>query len=325
MSRLYYRLSETSDPEERLEDAALYKALHDEFGDGLTLVPGDQSAPPVGLFLGRGKKNEHGGNVLARSGLRYWEDPAFRDALNREFIVTDLKGALAGVIDLHARGKGAFVKSTKDKHFVQRIDVGEQFAKKIGSMAYSFMDIPDCLIVQEAVEMTYERRFLVMNGRIVTQSPVAWHLTPMSRGAILQREGFNIEDLHYKTPGVRDATFDPDLTKRMTAHAQRIADASETPHLCIDLAVLGGNLRNGQIEVIEFNPMQPGAVGLYACDPVAIASAVADVMSPEMLQTIRARQAGAEDDAENSGFVFEDDGDDGDYPDDREEEFFADM
>jgi len=59
MSHLYYQLTETTDPEERLEDAALYKALYDTFGRGLTLVPGDAPAPEDGLFLGRGKRNEY--------------------------------------------------------------------------------------------------------------------------------------------------------------------------------------------------------------------------------------------------------------------------
>jgi len=293
MTHLYYRLTDTTDPEERLEDAALYKALYDTFGKGLTLVPGDAPAPKDGLFLGRGKRNEyHDANVLAPPGLPYWNDPAFRDALTRSFIVTDLDGARREVERLHAEGRDAFLKSTRQKHFTGRIDCGQSFHEEMDGIVYSFIDREDCLMVQEAIDMQYERRFLVMNGKVVTQSPVAWHLTPMSRSWIQGETGFDIEDLHYATPQSREARFCPEGTRRMTELAQRIADASETRHLCIDIAVIGSDPATDPIEVIEFNPMQPGAVGLYGCDPIRIADAVWEAMDPELRDTVARRRDG---------------------------------
>lgn len=94
MSHLYYRLTKTEDPEERLEDAVLYKAMHDTFGKGLTMVDMDEPAPMDGLFLGRGKNRElWQKNILGQPGMKYWEDPAFQNAITRSFVVTDLSGA----------------------------------------------------------------------------------------------------------------------------------------------------------------------------------------------------------------------------------------
>ncbi len=293
MSHLYYRLAETEDPEERLEDAVLYKALHDCFGSGLTTIDMDAPAPTDGLFLGRGKNREVAQeNLLAAPGLKYWNDPAFKDAITRSFMITDLKGAEAEVDRLHEQGKDAFVKSTRQKHCVSRVDQGQSLYDALGGMVYSFMDLEDCLMVQEAMEMNYERRFLVMNGKVVTQSPVAWHLTPMSRSWIQDDTGFSVEDLHYKTPNSHETRFSPDGTKRMTEFAQKIADASDTAHLCIDLAIIGDDPSKDPIEIIEFNPMQPGAVGLYACDPKQIAKAVWKAMSPELSMVVEARRDG---------------------------------
>jgi hypothetical protein len=294
MSHLYYRLTKTDDPEERLEDAVLFKAMHDAFGKGLTMVDMDDPAPMDGLFLGRGKNRElWQKNILAQPGMKYWEDPAFQNGITRSFIVTDLSGAEEEIKRLHAEGKDAFLKSTKQKHFVGRVNQGETIHDALDGMIYSFIDIDNCLMVQEAMDMSFERRFLVMNGKVITQSPVAWHLTPMSRSWIREDTGFSVEDVHFKTPQSRRPMISPDGTARMTAFAQAIADASDNPHLCIDLAIIGDDPSKDPIELIEFNPMQPGAVGLYGCDPKKVAEAVWDAMEPELREVVRARKDGA--------------------------------
>lgn len=293
MSHLYYRLTDTTDPEERLEDAALYKALHDVYGRGLTLVPQDADAPKDGLLLGRGRVSEfHTDNLLSPPNLPYWKDPAFTEHISRSFIITDLEGAEKEVKRLHADGKDAFLKSTRQKHFVGRINTDQSFYEEMDGIIYSFIDRKDCLMVQEAVDMQYEHRFLVMNGKVVTHSPVAWHLTPMSREWIRSETQMNVGDIHYQNPKTHQARYSPKATQRMLQKAQLIADASDTKNLCIDLAILGDDLENGQIELIEFNPMQPGGVGLYACDPARIADAVWAAMDPELQEKVSMRRDG---------------------------------
>ena len=292
MSHLYYRLLNTTDPEERLEDAAMYKALHDIYGKGLTLVPADQSAPKNGLFLGRGKSNEaNNENVLGQPGLAYWDIPAFRNALDRSLVVTDLDGAEAEVKRLHAEGEDAFLKSTRQKHLTLRINQGTPFYHAMDGIAESFMDRENCLMVQQAVDMRFEHRFLVMNGKVITHSPVALHLTPLSRSRITEQTGHDIGDMHYSHPESHDPYYSPQTTDRMIVEAQRIATLSKVPHLCIDLCILGPRIE-GPVEVIEFNPMQPGAVGLYACDPIQVAEAVWRTMDPELRDLVEKRRTG---------------------------------
>jgi hypothetical protein len=292
MKNLYYRLAKVEDPEETIEDAAMFKALYDEFGAGLTVVPRDKPAPKDGLFLGRGKRNEFFTKPFAKETIRYWEDQAFRESISRQFLVTDLEGAEKEVERLHAEGKDAFLKSTKTKEMVGKAPCGKSFTDALGDWIWSFIDKPDCLMVQERVDMSYERRFMVMNGKVVTQSPVAWHLTPLSRSHVYDETGFNVEDLHYPTPDSREARYSPAGTHRMTCFAQDIADRSIYDHFCIDLAILGDNPEKDPIEIIEYNPMQPGGVGLFACSPYKIAAAVREALSPELLAIVEARQAG---------------------------------
>lgn len=293
MSHLYYRLSNTTDPEDRLEDAALYKALYDVVGDGLTLVPAGKPIPQDGLFIGRSQKNDFEiPNLMAQPQLEYWKDPAFLAGISRSFKVTDYAGAKDEVARLHGLGKDAFLKSTKQKHFIKRINHDQSFLKEMDGMAYSFIDLPECLMVQEALEMHYEHRFIVIDGQVVTHSPIAIHLTPMSRGHIQETLGTGIENSHFKTPESRDGIQAPEVTKRLLKKAQSIADLSNEKHLCIDLAILGVDLNTGPIEIVEFNPMQPGQVGLYACDPNKIAVALYKSLDPDMQSDIKARRQG---------------------------------
>lgn len=270
-----YRLCETADPEERLEDAVMWKALHDALGERIEMIGTETPAPEDGLFLGRGRTNEPHENLLSAPGLSYWDDPAFTRRCGRMFFLADLEKAWSETRRLLDEGRPVFLKSTAQKHYARLFTDCEDFEKEMGGMAYSFMDRGRCLMVQEGVEMRHERRLLVIDREVVTQSPVAWHLTPMDRAWFPEaNEGRDIEDMHFRTPGDRDATHSPELTRRMTDMAQGIARDSAHEHLCIDLCVLGEDM-SGPIEPVEWNPMQPGAVGLYACDPRRVAEAVA--------------------------------------------------
>lgn len=270
MNRAYYRLTETHDPEERLEDAALWKALRDALGDNIRLVGTDEPAPKDGLFLGRGKRNEMNTNLLASLYIPYWEDPAFKNRCTRDFIIADFSEAYSACSRLLSGGNPVFLKSTAQKHYARLFRDKDEFEEEMESMAYSFIDRGPCLMVQQGVDMRFERRFLVIDREVVTQSPVAWHLTPMSRA---QGDGARIEDTHFDTPKDLEGFTDPRLTRRMTEMARDIAAESDHPHLCVDLCVLGED-PEGPVEPVEWNPMQPGAVGLYACDPARIADAV---------------------------------------------------
>lgn len=274
MGRCVYRLSDTTDPEERLEDAALAKALHDVLGPDLTLLGPDEPFPNGGLHLGRSRRGEHIPSPLSPDQIRYWEDPAFLRFTTRDWGHFDLEQAEAEVALLHETGRDAVVKSTLGaKHLVLPVPRGTRLDAALDAMVYSFCDRPPCLLVQERVDMRFERRFLFLDGELLTQSAVGSHLTPMSRvweaGA-----GADFEDLHLETPGSRRLIHNPALTARMTARALEIAAASGCATFCMDLCLIGEDAERGRIEPIEWNPFQPGQLGLYGCDPRRIAEGV---------------------------------------------------
>lgn len=276
MARCFYRLSDTIDPEERLESAALSKALHDVLGGDVHILPDKGSFPEHGLHLGMMRRAEESGlRRMTETNVEYWDDPAFQKHTTREWGIFDLDGAGEAVQALHDQGRNAILKSTlKAKHMIIRAPVGASLGASLGSMAYSFCDRPPCLMVQEEVEMRYERRFLIMNREIVTQSAVGVHLTPMSR-FLDAAPGQDFEDMHLLTPGSREMVHLPQLTRRMTDKAREMAAECGFDNICIDLCLIGSDPVNGAIEPIEYNPMQPGMLGLYGCDPYALARGVA--------------------------------------------------
>lgn len=261
--KLYYRLSETTDPEERLEDAALWKAIHDTFADEITLLPSDAKVPDDGYLLGRGKRNEviHPPKLIINENMPYWTDNAFLSNCRRMFKVMTWNDAIEEVGRLHRDGRGAFLKATDTKSMVAKLPVGCDVFEETGAWAYSFIDRPPCVMVQELVDMKYERRFVVIDRQIVTQSPIAVHLTPLD---------YSVINLHYGTPlALTKPVRAPGLTQEMTDFVEGIAKTMKPDHAIIDVALI-----NGEIGIVEFNAARIGQFGLYACDPYGIARAV---------------------------------------------------
>lgn len=280
MKQVCYRLCNTTDAEERLEDALMWKAMHDTFGASIKLLPTDASPPEDALFFGRSKQVEFNLNQMADPNPKYWLDPAFTSRLSRAFFLEDLKGMEERVEDLFTSGKAVFLKGIKAKHFADRLDTREAYNDWFEGMAYSIMDRGKCVMVQEAVDMSFEHRFMVIDGQVVTHSPVAWHLTPMSLAWTP-----DVENMHFPSPGSKSGIVDHKLKDRMIAYAQSMADEASYDHICIDLAVLGSD-PEGPIEPIEWNPMLPGAVGLYACDPKLIAEAASQALNLDALPVV---------------------------------------
>lgn len=266
--KLYYRLTETTDPEERLEDAALWKAMHDVFGSEISILPFDAATPSDGYFFGRGKRIEYARrpNLLIQDRMPYWQDQAFLSNCHRMFKVMTWNDAMDEVARLHEAGRGAFLKATDTKSMVARLPVGCDMTDLLEGWAYSFIDRPPCIMVQELVDMIFERRFVVIDRQIVTQSPIAVHLTPLNTEAM---------SLHYLTPTHSgEPKRYPELTWRMTDFVHRIAREMVPEHAIIDVAKI-----NSKIGIVEFNAARIGQFGLYACDPYAIARAVKDLLA----------------------------------------------
>lgn len=251
----YYRPSTTLDPEERCEDAALFKALFDAFEGKLAAL--DEDAPTLqGLTYGRVRKSDPSGD------FPYWNDPAFLAHSARAFGVfrfAQLGGAVAA---LHEQGKGAFVKSCRAKFLIARVPVGTDWRAVVGDMAYAFDD-DSLLMVQELVTIRYEWRYFAIGREIVACSPNAAHLTPLD---------YPTNGRCYATPQSRHpARFrDSDaLVRSLAKVAYTIAREMITEDAVIDVAEIGG-----KAGCVELNPMLPGCVGLFACNVRGLAKAV---------------------------------------------------
>lgn len=255
-----FRLSKNNDPEERLEEAALWKAMHDEYGDQIAAIGEDDATEFDGAIFGRQRRTDFTQRNPVSWHLPYWEDPAFLENCRREFSVCRLDEVAAAVSALHTQGKGAFIKSTKSKHVIFRVPVGEDPLDVIDAMAYSFMDGGPDLMVQELCQVEFEYRFMCIDREIVTGSPIQWALTPI--------DGPLTHAAVYQTPKSIERVTRPTIYASLLAVGRKVAETMTTPHASIDCAMI-----NGVAGVVELNPMQLGQLGLYACDVRALAKA----------------------------------------------------
>jgi hypothetical protein len=238
--KLRYVICDTLDPEERVEDAALWKAMHDHYGAAIEAV-----AKPVDdgvLWFGRG--NRFGRNVgqIGTHRLPYWTDAVFLANCRRQFTVLPILEVGEEVERLHALGLGAFLKSTREKHCIVRAPVGSDWQLEVGDMAYSFIDGGPDLMVQELVEIADEFRFFVIGRRVVTWSLNRPELTPLAKS--------------------------PRSPPSYLALAWEVAEKMATADAVVDIGLI-----NGSPGVVEFNPLVLGCVGLFACDVAALARA----------------------------------------------------
>lgn len=262
MSQFTYRFFNTADPEERLEEAVMWKALHDVHGDDIEVIPAGEDAIPGTVFFGRADKREVIMGEIDGIGLRpvnYWSDQAFLENCGRAIHLCDFDQACRQVAEFHAQGKDAFVKSMDLKYYASLVPAGVSLLEHLDGLEYSFIDMGTCLMVQEAVPMQFEQRFLFVEGELITSSTVQTGLTPAARLP---------EDHYYRTPNSRRSEYRPDVD--LSDFAKEVVRETDYGVIGIDCAF---NTETQQPLVIEFNPFQVGQMGLYACDPWAIAEA----------------------------------------------------
>lgn len=282
---LAYRLSAMTDPEERLEDACLAQAMAFTYRDGIRILAPTDPLPTAAHIFGRKRHYEDTRPYAGASDPVYWRDPAFLASIGRLFLVADFETATQAVEDLHAKGRDAFIKGTKPKQLAMRVPVGTGLEEAVGDLIWSFLDMPECLMVQEAVDMSFKRRFLVIDRQIVTHSAVAWHLTPLFRSEAWERFGTAAESVGFRTPRDMDPVITPEIIAAQTRHADELARRMSCPHGVVDVAMV-----NGRPETIEINPCQPGMFGLYAMDPKAIAAASLSLLPPALQAEVLRRR-----------------------------------
>lgn len=276
--RIYYRLSDTTDPEERLEDAALMKALKDELGPDLAVLDAkntNENLKELGIgaedvILGRHQRwqGPHPGRQLAPPFLAYWDDPAFLAAAGRTVVPCTFDQANAEVARLHGEGKDAFIKSTTTKEFTSLVKRGSTIHDVADALIYSWLDHDrPVLLVQEAVEMRYEHRFAVMGRQIVSHSPVMIPLTPLDAAWTTGMVAFS--------PISTKLEHRPDIVAKLKQHARQLAQALEVESCIIDCCMIGD-----EPAAIELNALSVGQFGLYGMNVRELAQGVVAILLP---------------------------------------------
>ena len=263
MTKVYYRVASTIDPEERLEDAAMTKAFYDEYGDDLVIQKSDDAIKHDAHFFGRFTKNDGHEIAIAARTIDYWNDETFLKYAQRSVILCDLQEAELEIARLHALGQGAFLKSIRSKELVCEVPAGTSMHEALGDMIWSFIDCGKILMVQPLVTMEYEQRFFVVDGEVVTWSPVGWNLTPLDTHSLKHELGYL-----YKSPRDKGPVERPEIEKILLGFAKKVAKECKHFSIVIDCAFI-----DGKPGIIEYNDGLIGQFGLYACDPRLIAKA----------------------------------------------------
>lgn len=272
-----------SDPDERLENALLYRALRRRLGRQMPGYTREAEIPlkvravfgrasPMRLLTGREQNPVVYPHPRVHT-LPYWKDPAFLAAAGRRIALCDLPDAARVVAEMHARGEAAFVKATRPKYFAQLIPPGTRLIEALDSLSYSLCDASDCLLVQEAVRFEHEYRVFVVAGEAVTGAGCINDRSPAEN-----RERF--DPAMEPTRGCEHVVLHHGLAAAYQDFAERFAAGRSDLTCTLDLATV-----DGRIHVIEMNPLQLGRVGLFACDVQALADAVLAQVRPAVEPT----------------------------------------
>ncbi len=266
MPRIVFRPYRGDDREERIESDAAQTALADLLTHRLEIL--DDIPSDATHVFGRTPSNwwpqpstlvypapEH-------QKVDYYRWPGFLDHAGRPVTLHDFDGAKARVAELHASGKDAFVKATRDKFYTGIVPAGTALTSHLGDLAYSFMDTPNCLMVQPRVRMTREYRIFVVDGEAVTGAGNVTSHTPEANIS-----PFN--PLVSDRPAKDVCDHDEEVVQTYLAFAAMVI-----PKLPVSSLVLDVGMIEGAPGVVEINPLHLGQVGLFGCDVTRLAHAV---------------------------------------------------
>ena len=198
------------------------------------------------------------------------------DALAQQECTDDFYGSLLWLY--HTGSRKAVVKSSQRKAGVSVVNPCPRLDELRAAVAEDdilcWMSTPDAapmggFLVQQWVPMTYEYRFFVVDGKLVSGAGCVEEFTPFNHAGVFpfdpqmrERRGNGIA-AHGNTPvEVRE-----DLVQRYTEFATEVADVlpAHMNTIVFDVAL---NADTGEPLVVEFNTL-PNS-GLYASDVYAV-------------------------------------------------------
>lgn len=265
MLNIAFRPYAGDDGEEKIESDHVERAL-------LAALPGQISIVedfPADATHAFGRPPKHWARLATMSypnpsnlHIDYWAWEGFLSNARRSIQVLDLDGAKKRVAEIHAAGRDAFVKATMPKFYASIVPRGTTLSRHLDALVYSFIDRGPCLIVQERVEMKHEYRLFVVDGEPVTGAGTVFSHTPDDNLA-----PFN--PLVSLSPSDDDCTSDEALVGRYLDFARQVIPLMPIDSFSLDVAII-----DGEIGIVELNPLMLGQIGLFACDPSLLTAAV---------------------------------------------------
>jgi hypothetical protein len=265
MAKVAFRPYSGDDREEKIESDRIEQALALALAGDVTI--GDTIPADATHVFGRLPKHWARPVTLvypeaSHLHLDYWNWEGFLAHARRSSEVHDLAGATKRVAEIHAAGHDAFVKATMPKFYTSIVPRGMTLSRHLDALAFSFIDRGPCLIVQESVAMKHEYRILVVDGQPVTGAGTVFSHTPDDN-----QSPFN--PLVSPNPADDNCTSDEALVSRYLDFARQVIPLMPTQSFSLDVAMI-----NGEIGIVELNPLMLGQIGLFACDPTLLTSAV---------------------------------------------------
>lgn len=265
MAKIAFRPYAGDDREELIECLSVQRALEDAL-PGQINVAADFPSDATHAF-GRTPKHWRPSPSLAypradHFHLEYWNWPGFLANARRSIQVLDLGSATERVAAIHAAGKDAFVKATMTKFYASAVPRGTTLFEHLDALAYSFIDRGSCLIVQERVHMRREYRIFVVDGRPVTGAGTVLSHTPNDNIA-----PFN--PLVSNHPTDDNCERDEALVERYLDFGRQVIPLMPASSFALDVALI-----DGEIGIVEINPLMLGQIGLFACSPSLLTAAV---------------------------------------------------
>lgn len=256
-----------------------------------TTVTGQITEVPEGaVWFGSepGSVNASGCKFGRTHRFPYWEYETFRKHAGRQFMTAGVEpddgtasDADAALSMGHFRDR-FFVKSATTKQFAGASELHGSLGdlddppRLLGdgmwdSGLWMLEGHSNTLLVQQFVDMRFEYRFWVADGRILAgAAPVEWFTPFNGRGEVLDTRLVEVRG------SGEDVVERPDVVDELHSFAADVAAEFHAEDPDLELFVLDVAMGPDGPLVVELN--EPGAAGLYAADPVRIATGFREVV-----------------------------------------------
>lgn len=250
----------------------------------------------VGLFVTSDQKPNRAGSLYARYQIcesasvdQYMHSKTFALHAGRAVIVCGIEVAEHGWTDVvdemgklrRAGADRAFIKVCQNKYGVYEVDLSEDMSSalwdSLGFAAEHLAEKPGQLLLQEYVNMQYEYRIVVLNGKPVCGAGCIEDMTPLNNEQVFDCK-VTLQRQHLQ-PGESTRAECIERRPDLIAAYQVLAE-----HFCMELTdehpdwlnySLDVCMINGKASVIELNSFQN--IGLYAMDVGAMIQALVAV------------------------------------------------